>query len=496
MVAQLMSEDPQRRALLIRWGCGALALVVAALLFTQFSIEGNLSRDEAIYSYGGQQLADGVPVYQGIFDPKPPLPTFLTALGVGAGRLTGADELYAMRYEFLLFSLLTVGAMYLLGLRLWRSPLAALAGAVTFVLFKGFATDALAGPDAKTPGVLLSVVALVLLVERRWFWAAFAGSLAFLDWQPLGIYMLVAIVAAFVLGEARWRQAARAIAGAAIPLAATVVYLAIAGDLSQFVEASFTFPATGLQRDPVTFWQRLTAIVNVVNEHYRLGRVLLWGGLAVLPVVLLRRRVERPAMSMVLVTLLGFVALTLTDFQGYPDLFPLLPYAAIGIGGVVAVAVAERGRLAAVTAVAAMAVLGFLAFHSYLSTIEKGPPLSLERAYADRVERLLAPGERLYALGDPTLLVLTGERNPTRWIYLGSGVDEWAIKHDFGSFGRWKAEIRAVSPPVIVMNTWVSPRAERMAAWLTRTYGPVTQVGTWRFYVKPALQDRATREGI
>ena len=491
-----MPEDPHRRAQLLAWGVGALALVVAALLFTQFSIEGNLSRDEAIYSYGGQQLADGVPVYQGIFDPKPPLPTFLTALGAGAGRVVGADELYAMRYEFLLFALLSVGAVYLLGLRLWRSPIAALGGAVTFACFRGFAADALAGPDAKTPGVLLSLIALVLLVERRWFWAAFAGSLAFLDWQPLGIYMLVAIAAAFLLGEQRWRQAGRALAGAAIPLAATVVYLAIAGDLSQFVDASFTFPATGLHRDPVTLGQRLTAIVHVVNEHYRLGRVLLWGGLALLPLVLWRRRIERPAAAMVLITLLGFVALTLTDFQGYPDLFPLLPYAAIGIGGVVAVAVAERGRVAAAAAVVTMAALVALALPRYLNGSEKGPPLSLERAYAARVEGLLAPGERLYALGDPTLLVLTGERNPTRWIYLGSGVDEWAIKHQFGSFGRWKAEIRAVDPPVIVMNTWVSPLAQQMAAWLSRTYGPVTTVGTWRFYVKPSLRDRATAAGI
>src|SRR3954452_14614553 len=108
MVAHRMPVVSHLRAQRLAWGAGALALVVAALLFTQFSIQGNLSRDEAIYAYGGQQLADGVPVYQGIFDPKPPLPTFLTALGVGAGRVVGADELYAMRYEFFLFALLSV----------------------------------------------------------------------------------------------------------------------------------------------------------------------------------------------------------------------------------------------------------------------------------------------------------------------------------------------------------------------------------------------------
>src|SRR3954452_3845393 len=260
MVAHRMLRDLYRRPNSLAWGAGALALLVAAVLFTQFSIEGNLSRDESIYTYGGQQLVDGVPVYQGIFDPKPPLPTFLTAAGVATARAIGKDEVVTLRYEFLLFSLLTVAALYLLALRLWRSPIAAFAAAVAFMCFRGFAADALAGPDVKTPGVLLSVVALLLLLERRWFWSALVGSFAFLDWQPLGVYAVAAVVAAFFLGEARWRGGGDAIAGAALPLLATGVYLVSAGDLSQFFEASVNFPATGLDRNAITFGERLTAI--------------------------------------------------------------------------------------------------------------------------------------------------------------------------------------------------------------------------------------------
>ncbi|MEA2430683.1 MAG: hypothetical protein QOI19_1156, partial [Thermoleophilaceae bacterium] len=235
----------ERRALLITWGGGALALLLGILLFTRFSIEGNLWRDEAIYAYGGQQLADGVPVYLGIFDPKPPLPTFLTAIGVVGGRVLGDNRVLMMRAEFFVFALLAVLAVYWLGLRLWKSPLAALAGAVTFASFKGFAMDALPGPDAKTPGIFLAVLSLALLVRRRWFLAALAGSLAFLDWQPLGIYAAAAVVAAILATDpdaTRWKRGARAVGGAAIPLVATVLFLAIAGGLSQFIEASFTFP--------------------------------------------------------------------------------------------------------------------------------------------------------------------------------------------------------------------------------------------------------------
>src|SRR5437868_14674775 len=129
------------RQAVLAWGGGVLALAIGAVLFTRFSIDGNLWRDEAIYAYGGQQLSHGVPVYLGIFDPKPPLPTFLTALGALAGRAAGKDELIAMRAEFFAWGLLAVAAVYWAGLKLWRSPLAALAGAAVFASSKGFAQD-------------------------------------------------------------------------------------------------------------------------------------------------------------------------------------------------------------------------------------------------------------------------------------------------------------------------------------------------------------------
>src|SRR5439155_3106769 len=333
---------------LVAWGGGALALLIGVLLFTRFSIHGNLWRDEAIYAYGGQQLADGVPVYLGIFDPKPPLPTFLTAIGVVGGRVLGEDRVLTMRAEFFVFALLAVVAVYVRGLRLWKSPLAALAGAVTYAWFTGFAVHALPGPDAKTPGIFLAVLSLALLVRRRWFLAALVGSLAFLDWQPLGIYAFAAVAAAVLASDAdevRWKRGARAVAGAVIPLVATVLFLAIQGGLSQFIEASFKFPLTGLHRGHETLGGNIDRIVFIVNQHYHGTRILFWAGLVLLVVVLgawlIRRRSDDtrvlPA-AVVLGTFLAVAAASVADFQGYPDLYPLLPYAAIGIGGAGAVA--------------------------------------------------------------------------------------------------------------------------------------------------------------
>ena len=42
----------------------ALAVALsAALLYTRYSINGSLSRDEAIYAYGGLEMAHGTPPY-------------------------------------------------------------------------------------------------------------------------------------------------------------------------------------------------------------------------------------------------------------------------------------------------------------------------------------------------------------------------------------------------------------------------------------------------
>src|SRR5437868_132283 len=231
------------RQAVLAWGGGVLALAIGAVLFTRFSIDGNLWRDEAIYAYGGQQLAHGVPVYLGIFDPKPPLPTFLTALGALAGRAAGKDELVAMRAEFFVWALLTVVAALLVG-----------------------------------------------------------GE------------------------EPRWRRGARAVAGVAVPLVATVLFLAIDGGLPQFIEASFTFPATGLRRGHVTLVGNLQQIHKIVSQYYGDTRVLFWAGLALLVVVLgawlVRRRLrpERvvPA-AVVLGTFAALAAASAADFQGYPD---------------------------------------------------------------------------------------------------------------------------------------------------------------------------------
>ena len=107
----------------------------------------------------------------------------------------------------------SVVAVYWLGLVLWGSPLAALLGATVFASFRSFALTPW-GAGREDAGDPLRGAALALLVRRRWFWGALAGSLAVLVWQLFAVYVLVAVGAAFIGG--RWGGVRDAVAGAAI----------------------------------------------------------------------------------------------------------------------------------------------------------------------------------------------------------------------------------------------------------------------------------------
>lgn len=486
---------------------------VAVVLFTRFGIHGTLSRDEAIYTYGGQQLAHGLAPYASIFDPKAPLATMLAGLAAAGARIVGRNDIYAIRVAFFVCSCLTVLAVYLLAARLWRSTLAGLTAAIVFASFRGFAADALSGPDAKTPGILFAVVAMWLLIGRQWFWAAFAGSLAFLVWQPLVIYPAVAVVLSVTStgADQRRRALAMTLAGAAVPVALTAAYFTLAGALDKLVEASLVFPVTGIEREQKTVLERIGRIATVVHDDYKVSGVLVWVGLALLLLLTvphLRRHrgklsdaLQSPLVAIVMVTGLTEVAYAVSDFQGYPDLYPLLPYAALGTGGAVAAAAQlfdHATYRAVVTGVALMTLAALTAYSSasFSSDELNDGGLRDQGAAGCVLERIVTEDSTLYALGDAAPSVVTHRRNPSRFIFLSSGVDSWKIEHTPGGFDGWTAQIQAARPSVIVLHSWNTGVSKRMQAWLRGAGYQRADLGPWEVFLTPAAQARAYNRGI
>lgn len=495
------------------WLVPVAVLLLAVAMYTRFGVGEELRRDESIYAYAGQQLAEGVPPYVSILDPKTPLASILAGLAVAVGRVGGADDLLAIRLLFFVVSCLTVLAVHLAAAWLFRSRAAGVVAAAVFVGFEGFAIDALGGPNAKTPGILFATAATALVVRRHWFAAGMSGALALLVWQPLAIYALIAIVAAGAMSEAgeRWRNVARAVAGAALPGIVTLAYFAAAGALPELVEGAFLLPVTGTERQPTALPEHLTHIVRSVVAGYGAGGATLLGaGLAALVVLgLARVRTLRsageplaadPLLVGVLPPLAFIVAFSLVDFQGYPDAYPLLPPAALGVGGAAALLLAavERRWPAPVAGVPvariglglATAALLLVTWTAYSAPRREATALRRQERDVTAVEDLLLPGERLLALGDPAPLVLSGRRNPLRTIYLAAGVDRWVVETTPGGFEGWTAQIAATDPDAIVIGGWTGEYGGPMRAWLRDRYRTL-RVGNLHLFVTPEVAERA-----
>ena len=500
------------RAGWLRVSGGVASALLAIVLYSRFDINGTLVRDESIYVYGGQQLYHGVAPYDSIFDPKGPLATMLAGLGASLGHLFGVSDVTGIRVLFFLTAVLAVLAMYLLVLRVWGSVLGALAAAVVLASYNGFAQDALPGPDAKTPGVLLMVLCMWLAFRRNWLLAGIAASLTFLDWQPFLIFP-VAVVVAAVAGdkERRLRALALSVAGVLIPLVVTVVYFAAAGAFGRFVESTFEYPLTGVKRTQETLGHRIRHIFAIVHKYYAFSGVLFWIGAVLLLAVLVgtiwrgRRRLGStfadPVLVMIGLTGLFEFGYACTDFQSYPDVFPLLAYPAIGIGAVVALieqrvsVPASRQAMQAITA-AALVLLTVLSAYWFTTSRANNTEFRNELAAGCALNLTVVPDTSLYSLGDPVPLVVTGRRNPDRYIYLDSGVAEWRVKHVSGGMAAWKEQIIGANPSVVVLDGWRGKLRTSIWRGLVRFDYRRLFLGPFRVLVTPGARYRAEANGI
>ena len=230
--------------------------------------------------------------------------------------------------------------------------LAAVFAAVAFTAFRSFAYNAVAGPEGHLPGIVFLIFALWLTVRRRWYLAGVAAALAFLTWQPLFVYPIAVLGCAVAWSPGRrWRAAGTAVAGIATPTVLLIGYYSWGGHLRQLWDGRLWFPLTGVGADPCrcrtgsgssSTTQRTSTGAGSCSSGSDCARS--WP----LPHGRSRARAHPPAASphslvlLVGVTLIVQLGRLAYDYIGYPHSFPMLPYAAAGLGWGVA-------RLLAVT---------------------------------------------------------------------------------------------------------------------------------------------------
>jgi hypothetical protein len=320
-------------------------LVITVLAWGAGGFGGGLTRDASFYVYAGQQVAAGNPPYVEVMNRAGPFASLLPGLGIELGRLFGITDAMGARLLFFVLAVLTPPIVYLTARDMFGSRLAGCGAATTMLGFGVIARLSTSGPESKVAMVTGLSIALLLLVRRRWLLAGIATGLVTLTWQPVLFALAPAAALLVVLsgGTARQRvgSALRYGAGGLLTLAVTVVGFALAGATQEFVQgfwsanAKYTKQQAALER-PWRVWDHLqiafgwTFWLLVIGSLAALALgITAWG---------LRRTAPRRAadQAMLAVACLGgLVWVGWFAFDRAPDSMPLLPAAALGMGGII-----------------------------------------------------------------------------------------------------------------------------------------------------------------
>ena len=471
--------------------------LVAVLVYVGHGFHGYLSRDLGVYTYGGQQFAEGVPPYVAIVNRAGPLAHLLPGVGAWLSRLAGIDDIVGMRVLFMLFAAASVAAAYVLGRDTFRSRLAGLTAAATLLSIKGFVIYSTGGPREKTPLVLFCLLAVLAVVHRRWAVAGLFIALATLTWQPAFFALAAgAAVAALMQAEGRLRSLVRFALGGLVPLAVTVAAYAALGDLKYFLDDFLIINArytrqVSLLDSPGSIWASTLTT-------YGWTTWLIVGGLVMGLVLAVRARRAARAGDPRAAALVGMGALTvvgalwsLLAYNGWPDCFFAFPVVVVGVAGLVP---ALRTRLSVPVLRAAVAV--WLVAAVVLTTLyairTRDHGLDEQRRDVAAVLRVL-PGARIMSVEAPPPLVLAHQRNPTRFQLFGNGLEDYLDATWPGGQAGYGRFVEQHAPDLLAVGT-----ESAVPPWLTpvlaRDFVDVGGTPGWTWYVRPGVgQDKVDR---
>lgn len=464
---------------------------VSLLVYVLQGFHGVLTRDLGIYAYAGQQVADGVPPYLGVLNRAGPLAHVLPGVGALVARVGGLDDVVTMRVLFMLMAVAAVCLAYLLGRDLFRSRPAGLVTASAMLAFHGFIQYASNGPREKTPMALFVIGALWAVSHRRWFAAGVLTSLATLCLQTAFFSTFTAVVVAVLLlarGE-RLRSLVKVAAGGLVPVVVLGVWFGLAGSLREAYEAFYGINRRYTVPNPITadrelVWEDLQTAYGVSVWLLLAGPVLL--ALVSLAAASRRARAANPGLVVLPAMTAGLLAglwWILQEYDAWADLFPILPFAALGLGAAYAVAshrLAPRWQAATATILAGAAVVVALAY----AVSSRDDSLDDQREATDAVLATLPDGATITSIEAPQPLVLTGRTNPTRYQMFRSGLQDYMEDTWPGGLDGFKRDLVADEPDLVAVGETVS---QRWRASIQPDYVYVGSAPLWEWYARESL---------
>ena len=189
--------------------------------------------------------------------------------------------------------------------------------------------------------------------------------------------------------------------------------------------------------------------------------------------------------------LLAALVWSIKDFNGWPDAFLLLPFAALGVGGLAGLLAELLPARAALAATLAWALVAAAMSLTY-SVGARDHTLAEQRASVDTLRGLLPHDARIMSVGAPQPLVLAHERNLSRFQLFDNGLVDYLDDTWPGGkrgYGRWIVDDQR--PTVIAIGHGVRRAGSRRTPGRLRPRRAGARLGL----VRPPRRRRGHQEG-
>ena len=500
--------------------------LISLIVYLSYGMKAYLRLDNSIIVYAGQQMANGVPFYVSIFDVKSPLAYILAGIGVIISRLIGWNDIITIRLLFLLISCLTVVSVYFLMKYLFDSSEVGLLSALLFLCFYGFSYYSAYGPRAKILMLVFEILSIWATAKKKWFWGAFIGSIAFLTWQPMLIFPVLTICLAFIQSTQKERILAllTSTGGFLIPLVITSLYFLSYSynAFESFLYGTLLFYLLYADRGTSnSFLGRVkdsleNPLFAIIEGFSAMMFFIILGFVMIIFLFFLTRSNYNSFKEMVsedsFIVIFGsfpvLVVFALIDFQLFPDFLMFLPFVSIGCAkflesllpyfktsianhhqDIYGLKRINPNRL--YTLLILGIAIGFVFPAELMAYYRRAyydnrysQTLAYQQEQAAKVLERFGKNTSILCLGKPELFVFLNRTNPSRYLFIMMGIDNYIHAVTPGGFEGWIQEIQGINPDLIAYGrTPNTPHTQKLLDWIDINYTS-TKIGPWQLYVR------------
>lgn len=476
----------------------SIAIILAWRLLDQ--AEGG---DSAIWDYVAQSILRGQVPYRDVVEIKGPLSAYVSAIAMWLGKSVGLRDVLAVRFLQVVLAGLLSSVTFLVTETYLRQRVTALIASLWALMSVHFISWTEGGTQPKLTMILFGMLSLLLIAKDKPFRAGFCSMLSCLCWQPGLLFTGIAVLI-FSRYLTSWRdlRMLKVLAGAAAPLAITVLYFYGVGALKDFwiwtVAYNFeVYARVGLRDAGDTFahiWVVLARVFKVDVIWLALGAI----GVVMFGARQLRVRLTKTGLvsadlfrDAILIAPVVYIAFCLINLQAGPDLIPLFPFIGMFAGWLIT---EVSGRLTAadvmtekpalrrtvrlLPALALLLICAVVVVRAARSKLD-GPTLDYQDNQLRAVTELVGPDDKIYVHGSVELLLLLNRPNLNPYIMWDHGKAAYLVAREYGgSVDAMIDAIEAGAPKLVALSRLKHiPEGAALERWVENHYDRVPLPG-------------------